>query len=398
MTDAKRPPNPDDTEANTRADEKSRKRKAARDKMLATKTIEKGLLIVHTGKGKGKSTAAFGLAAASGLEIEQPAAVGGALLLIFATAEIGGQAVLSVAEPAALVKRDFEGLLPFGAGEAPADDADDKLALFYRSSTLTGLLVGASFIFSPLSPIALFDTPEAPATHLFRQELGIYICFLLAPVRRAAARPPRARPSRLATLDDDVAAAALAFCDAVSLARVRAAGNWRARDGLLVADEAARRLCAARGWTRADARRRPFSWLYGRAGVWRNPVALASVGAVAADSNRSVSSRERARPNSRGINSIGSRICTERRGGGTDRLRVRAHRGVTCELRDCAVADRGRIRTECARKRPGGRALVANGIRVGTQCRAASARRQGICAQCRAALPIRHRRRANGSG
>ena len=48
---------------NQRANEKSAKRKAARDKMLATKTIEKGLLIVHTGKGKGKSTAAFGLAA-----------------------------------------------------------------------------------------------------------------------------------------------------------------------------------------------------------------------------------------------------------------------------------------------------------------------------------------------
>jgi len=46
-----------------RANEKARKKKAARDKMLATKTIEKGLLIVHTGKGKGKSTAAFGLAA-----------------------------------------------------------------------------------------------------------------------------------------------------------------------------------------------------------------------------------------------------------------------------------------------------------------------------------------------
>ena len=116
--------------------------------------------------------------------------------------------------------------------------------------------------------------------------------FLLAPVRRAAARPPRARPSRLASLDDDVAAAALAFCDAVSLARVRAAGNWRARGGLLVADEAARRLCAARGWTRADARRRPFSWLYGRAGVWRNPVALASVGA-AADETRSALSATR---------------------------------------------------------------------------------------------------------
>jgi cob(I)alamin adenosyltransferase len=48
-------------EINARANEKSRKRKEARDKMLATKTKEKGLLILHTGKGKGKSTAAFGL-------------------------------------------------------------------------------------------------------------------------------------------------------------------------------------------------------------------------------------------------------------------------------------------------------------------------------------------------
>lgn len=49
-------------EINQRANEKQAKRKAAREKMMATKTIEKGLLIVHTGKGKGKSTAAFGLA------------------------------------------------------------------------------------------------------------------------------------------------------------------------------------------------------------------------------------------------------------------------------------------------------------------------------------------------
>ena len=53
----------DEAAVNARANEKSRKRKAARDRMLADKTIEKGLLIVHTGKGKGKSTAAFGLAA-----------------------------------------------------------------------------------------------------------------------------------------------------------------------------------------------------------------------------------------------------------------------------------------------------------------------------------------------
>jgi cob(I)alamin adenosyltransferase len=38
------------------------KRKAVQDAEIASKTAEKGLLIVHTGTGKGKSTAAFGLA------------------------------------------------------------------------------------------------------------------------------------------------------------------------------------------------------------------------------------------------------------------------------------------------------------------------------------------------
>lgn len=42
--------------------DRKRKQKAARDRMLATKTREKGLLMVHTGKGKGKTTAAMGLA------------------------------------------------------------------------------------------------------------------------------------------------------------------------------------------------------------------------------------------------------------------------------------------------------------------------------------------------
>ena len=41
--------------------EKKKKQKAARDRMLATKTREKGLLVVHTGTGKGKTTAAMGL-------------------------------------------------------------------------------------------------------------------------------------------------------------------------------------------------------------------------------------------------------------------------------------------------------------------------------------------------
>ena len=40
---------------------KMAKKKAARDKIMATKTDQKGLIIVHTGKGKGKSSAAFGM-------------------------------------------------------------------------------------------------------------------------------------------------------------------------------------------------------------------------------------------------------------------------------------------------------------------------------------------------
>src|ERR1043165_8617554 len=50
-----------EAEINAKHAEKMRRKKEARDKIIATKTVEKGLLIVHTGKGKGKSTAAFGM-------------------------------------------------------------------------------------------------------------------------------------------------------------------------------------------------------------------------------------------------------------------------------------------------------------------------------------------------
>jgi len=52
---------PPDIEQDAHHKAKMANRKAVQDARVAAKTIEKGLLIVHTGKGKGKSTAAFGL-------------------------------------------------------------------------------------------------------------------------------------------------------------------------------------------------------------------------------------------------------------------------------------------------------------------------------------------------
>ena len=57
MSEDGRSPDEIDREHN----EKAARRKAAKAKILATKTEERGLIIVHTGTGKGKSTAAFGL-------------------------------------------------------------------------------------------------------------------------------------------------------------------------------------------------------------------------------------------------------------------------------------------------------------------------------------------------
>lgn len=50
-----------DNEDIARHNAKMVKKKQARDRIMATKTEQKGLVIVHTGKGKGKSSAAFGM-------------------------------------------------------------------------------------------------------------------------------------------------------------------------------------------------------------------------------------------------------------------------------------------------------------------------------------------------
>ena len=52
---------PDEATRNEAHNEKMRKIKVARDKLMATKTEEKGLIVVHTGAGKGKSSSGFGM-------------------------------------------------------------------------------------------------------------------------------------------------------------------------------------------------------------------------------------------------------------------------------------------------------------------------------------------------
>jgi len=54
-------PRPDPSDDNTRHAVKMARKKAARDKIMATKEGEKGLIIVHTGAGKGKSSSGFGM-------------------------------------------------------------------------------------------------------------------------------------------------------------------------------------------------------------------------------------------------------------------------------------------------------------------------------------------------
>ena len=51
----------DPAEDAARHAQKMAKKKAARDKIMATKEGEKGLIIVHTGAGKGKSSSGFGM-------------------------------------------------------------------------------------------------------------------------------------------------------------------------------------------------------------------------------------------------------------------------------------------------------------------------------------------------
>ena len=55
------PATTDQAARNEAHNQKMRKIKEARDKLMITKTEEKGLIVVHTGAGKGKSSSGFGM-------------------------------------------------------------------------------------------------------------------------------------------------------------------------------------------------------------------------------------------------------------------------------------------------------------------------------------------------
>ena len=54
--------------------------------------------------------------------------------------------------------------------------AERRTAL--RPNAYAGIVVGASFMISPVSPISIFDT-EAIATHMIRADFGAFICFTI---------------------------------------------------------------------------------------------------------------------------------------------------------------------------------------------------------------------------
>ena len=115
----------------------------------------------------GATLAALALAFASGLEVINPAALAAFVAIVTSSGALGLRATSAVDEPLALYKADALELLPL-VGER-GSSVDELTSLFYRSSALVGTVVGLSFLASPVSPIALFDTPEAPVTHFCRQ-------------------------------------------------------------------------------------------------------------------------------------------------------------------------------------------------------------------------------------
>jgi cob(I)alamin adenosyltransferase len=156
-----------DADLDARHAEKMRRKKEARDKILATKTIEKGLLIVHTGKGKGKSTAAFGMvmrAVGHGMRV-------GVVQFIKGRIETGEKAVLDRFSDQVTVKRMGEGFTwetqdrqrDIAAARAAWDAAKEMIVSGeYRMVLLDELNIVLRYEYVDIAEVVAFLRDEKP--------------------------------------------------------------------------------------------------------------------------------------------------------------------------------------------------------------------------------------------
>lgn len=156
-----------DEELDARHADKMRKKKAARDKILSTKTIEKGLLIVNTGKGKGKSTAGFGMifrALGHGFRV-------GVVQFIKGRIETGERAALDRFSDLVTVKRMGEGFTwetqdrqrDIQAARAAWEAAKEMITSgAYRMVLLDELNIVLRYDYLPIEEVVEFLTTERP--------------------------------------------------------------------------------------------------------------------------------------------------------------------------------------------------------------------------------------------
>ena len=136
---------------------------------------------------------AVAAAVASGATVADQGVVGVAVDLCFATAAVSLKAAgaSGVDDVAGLLRADAVDV----ATDRPATLSEDgfyrTLATFYRGSTLVGILVGASFVFSPVNPIGVFSD-ETAATRCFRAVCGILIALVLCPAENILWRSTKA--------------------------------------------------------------------------------------------------------------------------------------------------------------------------------------------------------------
>lgn len=136
------------------------------------------------------TTGTFAAAWATGLAINDPLAVAAVLALSVVTAASALRPVLRESSPSDLVELVGSDARSLFIGDGSADEESPSqrggsaslLPSFYQSSAVASVIVGAAFMLSPVSPLAV-DTAELPATYLARADLGVVFAFVLAPTQ-----------------------------------------------------------------------------------------------------------------------------------------------------------------------------------------------------------------------